>query len=120
MFPSLRFLRIIPTFHSRYYDWAHAELNDWNSAHFIFRAFFRELLASVPERLVLKLGPSSKQHEDMLLEGNASVDKRALWHMYAELGMRRDVGGSENFLAVDQIVDCPPCRMEQVRYGSVP
>ena len=119
MFPSLRWLRIIPTFHSRYYEWAHSELNDWKSAHYIFRAFFRELLASIPEQFVLKLGPSY-QHDDMQLEGKASVGKRVLWDMYVELGMRRDVGGSGNFFAVDQIVDCPPCRLEHIRCDSVP
>ncbi|KAF2678431.1 hypothetical protein K458DRAFT_138823 [Lentithecium fluviatile CBS 122367] len=120
MFPSLRFLRIIPTFHPRYYDWAISELNEWNSAHYIFRAFFRELLASIPEQLVLKLGPSLIHHDDMQLEGKATVGKRVLWDMYTELGTRRDVGGSGNFFAVDQIVDCPPCPMEQLRCGSAP
>ena len=120
MFPSLRWLRIIPTFHSRYYEWAHSELNAWKSAHYIFRAFFRELLASIPEPLILKMGPSSYQQENMQLEGKVSVGKRVLWDMYVDLGMRRDVCGSGNFLAVDQIVDCFPCRLEHIRHGSVP
>ncbi|KAF2872217.1 hypothetical protein BDV95DRAFT_38949 [Massariosphaeria phaeospora] len=105
-FPSLRFLRIIPTFHPRYYDWARTELQDWDTAHYIQRAFFRELLAAVPENLDLKLGPSLDSGDDMTLEGKSPVSKRVLLHMYAELGMRRDVGGSGGYIAVDRIVDC--------------
>lgn len=104
-FPALRVLRIIPTFHSKFYDWAHSELHDWSGAHYVFRAFFRELLASIPERLVLKLGSSADPRDDMHLEGKATVSKRLLWNMYAEMGMRRDIGGSGNFLAISQIID---------------
>lgn len=107
-FPALRSLRIIPTFHSRYYDWARSELSDWNTAHYIFRAFFRELLATIPEGLVLKLGPSSDPEENMKLEGKASVHRRVLWDMYAELGTRTDSGESRDFVAVGQIVDYGP------------
>ncbi|KAF2000112.1 hypothetical protein P154DRAFT_576442 [Amniculicola lignicola CBS 123094] len=70
-FPALRFLRIIPTFNSRYYDWAHTELETWTTAHFVFRGFFRELLASVPGTTQLKLGPSLDPLDDMHLEGRA-------------------------------------------------
>jgi hypothetical protein len=112
MFPSLRWLRIIPTFHARYYEWAHSELNHWTSAHYIFRSFFRELMASIPEQLVLNLGPSSHPQDDIQLEGKGPVPKRVLWDMYVELGMRRDVGGSDNLLPVHQIVDYPPCQLE--------
>jgi hypothetical protein len=109
MFPSLRWLRIIPTFHARYYEWAHLELEHWESVHYIFRSFFRELLASIPEHLILNLGPSSHPQHDMQLDGKASVEKGVLWDMYVELGMRRDVGGSGNLLSVHQIIDRPPC-----------
>lgn len=85
-FPSLRFLRIIPTFHSRYYEWAEAELRDWTSAHFVFRAFFRELLASIPNSVHYKLGPSLDPEGDMQLEGKAPVSTHLLQNMYAELG----------------------------------
>ena len=105
-FPRIRFLRIIPTFHPRYYDWAQAELNEWSTAHFIFRAFFRELLASVPERIVLKLGPSRDWREDMQLEGKAPVSTRLLKEMYLEMGMKGTLhGGSYGYLAVNRIVD---------------
>lgn len=117
-FPSLRSLRIIPTFHARYYDWARSELLDWASAHYIFRAFFREFLASIPEHLTLKLGPSLDHHNNMELEGKATVSRRVLWDMYVELGMRRDLGGSGAFLAVDQIVDLPPCQAEPARCSN--
>lgn len=87
-FPSLVHLRIIPTFHTRYYEWARTELEDWSTAHFVFRAFFRELLASIPEHLLWRLGQSSNAHDDTQLEGRAPVSKSVLWNMYAELGPR--------------------------------
>ncbi|KAF2799553.1 hypothetical protein K505DRAFT_230794 [Melanomma pulvis-pyrius CBS 109.77] len=109
-FRALRSLRIIPTFHPRYYDWAQVELNDWNTAHFIFRAFFRELLASVPERISLKLGPSLKPNDDMQLEGRVAVGAGLLRQMYVELGTRRsiDVNGGwfGGVLKVERVVDC--------------
>jgi hypothetical protein len=46
------------------------------------------------------------------LDGKAPVDKSVLWDMYTELGLRRDVGGSGNFLSVHHIVDCPPKQLE--------
>ncbi|CAI6340040.1 unnamed protein product [Periconia digitata] len=104
MFPNLRFLRIIPSFHSRYYDWAISELNEWHSAHFIFRAFFSLLLASIPEHLNLKLGFSVNPCEDMHLEGKMAVSKSLLWDMYAELGTRQDSNGQKLF--VNQVIDC--------------
>lgn len=115
-FSSLRFLRIIPTFHARYFDWAHAELHEWNSAHYIFRAFFRELLASIPEHWILKLGPSLESGDDMQLEGKAPVGRRVLWDMYAELGMRRDIGGNGNFLAISHVVDCGEAKPISVKF----
>jgi hypothetical protein len=87
-FPSLRVLRIIPTFHPRYYDWAKTELASWESAHFIFRAFFRELLASIPERIDMRIGPSVDPEENMALEGKSHVSRRLLQEMYAELSTR--------------------------------
>ncbi|KAJ4305445.1 hypothetical protein N0V90_000976 [Kalmusia sp. IMI 367209] len=104
-FPSLVHLRIIPSFHSRYYEWARAELSEWNTAHFIFRAFFRELLSSIPEHLVLKLGHSIDPHEDMQLEGKAAVSKSVLWSMYAELGSKRGDGRALQAAAASQIID---------------
>ncbi|KAJ4350157.1 uncharacterized protein N0V89_008778 [Didymosphaeria variabile] len=88
-FPSLVHLRIVPSFHPRYYEWARLELEDWKRAHFIFRAFFRELLASIPEQLTWKLGQSMDPQEHMQLEGRAPVAKKVLWDMYSELGTRR-------------------------------
>lgn len=87
-FPSLVHLRIVPTFHSRYYEWARMELEDWRSAHFVFRAFFRELLACTPEHVIWKLGPSSDPQRDMHIEGTAHVSKHLLWDMYTELAPR--------------------------------
>jgi hypothetical protein len=90
-FPSLVHLRIIPSFHPRYYEWARSELEDWSTAHFIFRAFFRELLASIPEHLTCKLGQSTDPQEDMQLEGKSSVSKKVLWDMYTDLGPRSGI-----------------------------
>ena len=107
-FPSLVHLRIIPTFHPRYHEWARTELEDWRTAHFVFRAFFRELLACTPEQLTWKLGSSSNPQDDMQIEGKAHVSKNVLWDMYSELaprmglrkpaGMMIDAGG---FASVD-------------------
>jgi hypothetical protein len=103
-FPSLRFLRIIPSFHPRYYDWAHAEFATWESAHYIFRAFFRELLVSIPEAIDLRLGPAFDPAENMHLEGHHHVSRGLLLHMYAEIGTRRDCNG--RYLAVNRVVEC--------------
>ena len=108
-FPALRSLRIIPTFHPKYVAWAQTELNDWGTAHFIHRAFFRELLASIPEKFVLKLGPSLKPKDDMQLEGRVTVSKVVLREMYLELGTRRIIdanrGGFGAALEVERIID---------------
>lgn len=90
-FPSLVHLRIVPSFHPRYYEWARPELEDWNTAHFVFRAFFRELLASIPEGLACKLGQSMDPQEDMQLEGKAAVPNKLLWDMYTDLGPRSGI-----------------------------
>lgn len=92
MFPSLIYLRIIPSFHPRYYEWAQPELAEWSIAHYNYRAFFRELLASVPEHLVLKLGQSANSQDDMHLEGKAAVSKRVLRDMCADVGTKRYIG----------------------------
>ncbi|KAF2738126.1 hypothetical protein EJ04DRAFT_70830 [Polyplosphaeria fusca] len=88
-FPALRFLRIIPTFHSRYYDWTRTELGTWDNTHFVFRGFFRELVAAVPLQIHLMLGPSIDSKEDMHLEGRTHVSTRLLQQMYAEFGNLR-------------------------------
>ncbi|KAF2271825.1 uncharacterized protein EI97DRAFT_437509 [Westerdykella ornata] len=103
-FPSLRFVHIIPTFHPRYYDWARTELTTWATAHYIFRAFFRELLASIPVSICLKLGPSLDPEENMQLEGRGHVSRKILEDMYAEVGMRRGVYGG--YLPVNRVVEC--------------
>ena len=101
-FPSLRFLRIIPTFHSRYYEWAYPELCDWRSTHFVHKAFFRELLAAVPGYVNLKIGLPSNLQGDVELQGNTVINNRLLWDMYAELGRRFDSAG--RLLAVNCVV----------------
>jgi hypothetical protein len=103
-FPSLRFIRIIPTFHTRYFEWAQADLATWDKAHYVFRAFFRELLASIPGSLHLKLGRSLDPEENMLLEGKMPVSRRLLQQMYAELGTRQNQNGRR--LVVHEVVDC--------------
>ncbi|ORX97241.1 hypothetical protein BCR34DRAFT_168536 [Clohesyomyces aquaticus] len=90
-FPTLTFLHIIPTFHPRYYDWARVELQSWESAHFVFRAFFRELLASIPDCIHLRLGPLRDPEMDMRLEGRCTVSMRLLRQMYDDLSQRRGI-----------------------------
>jgi hypothetical protein len=90
-FPSLVHLRIIPSFHPRYYEWARSELEDGRTAHYIFRAFFRELLASIPEHVACKLGHSMNPQGDMQLEGKKSVSQKVLWDMYTDLRPRSGV-----------------------------
>ena len=102
-FPSVRRLRIIPTFHTRYYDWARTELETWGNAHFIFKAFFRELLVSIPERLHLRLGPSPNPEDNMQMEAKMHVSRDLLREMYTELGTRRDADG--RYLPVNKVVE---------------
>lgn len=90
-FPSLVHLRIIPSFHSRYYEWSRPELEDWSTAHFVFRSFFRELLASIPENIVCKLGQSMDPGSNMQLEGKAPIPSKILWDMYTDLGPRSGI-----------------------------
>jgi hypothetical protein len=92
-FPSVQFLRIIPTFHSRYYEWAYSELCDWQSTHYVHKAFFRELLAAVPSHIDLKIGSPSAMARNMELQGNILIGNGLLWDMYADLGKRVDSTG---------------------------
>lgn len=95
-FPALRFLRIIPTFHSRYYDWTRTELTTWDTVHFIFRGFFREMVAAVPRHVHLMLGPSLDAREDMRLEGRSHISTRLLQQMYLEYGHLRGMDSRDN------------------------
>ncbi|KAF2016228.1 hypothetical protein BU24DRAFT_197059 [Aaosphaeria arxii CBS 175.79] len=106
-FPSLRLLRIIPTFHPRYYDWARTELRTWHDAHFVFRAFFRELMASIPPNIHLKLGPSLDPEDDMQLEGRAPIPQIVLQQMCCDIGVRVPSGRGieERHLAVGRVID---------------
>jgi hypothetical protein len=103
-FTSLRHLRIIPSFHARYYDWASGEFATWEGAHYVFQAFFRELLVGVPEGVELKLGPSGVEGGTMLLEGRQSVSRGVLRRMYDGLGVRRD--GSGRVVPGERVVEC--------------
>jgi hypothetical protein len=87
-FASLRSLRIIPTFHPRYYDWANTEFCDWKTIHHIHKAFFRELLAAVPAHIELKFGPLDEKQEE-----KECISKAWLLDMYTELGSRLDHNG---------------------------
>ncbi|KAF1830502.1 hypothetical protein BDW02DRAFT_99399 [Decorospora gaudefroyi] len=93
-FTSLRFLRIIITLHPRYYEWAREELCDWQTTHYVHKAFFRELLAAIPSDIDLRIGPPTDISSPTVdLQGKTLVDKAILWDMYAELGSRNDSGG---------------------------
>ncbi|KAH8732452.1 hypothetical protein GQ44DRAFT_721732 [Phaeosphaeriaceae sp. PMI808] len=84
-FTSLRFLRIVPTFHPRYYDWAHTEMLDWPSMHYIHKAFFRELINAIPRHMDVKLGSSPRASTDMHLQGKP-LDRALLGDICAEFG----------------------------------
>lgn len=88
-FPSLRLLRVIPTFHPRYYEWAHTELLDWQTTSYIHKAFFRELLAAVPAHVDLRMDYSQESDAGTEVQGKAVVDKKLLLDMYSELGARK-------------------------------
>jgi hypothetical protein len=88
-FTSLRSLHIAPTFHPRYYDWAYTELSDWTTVHFVHKAFFRELLAAIPEHVDVKFGASIRATDDMQLQG-MPIAETVVRDMYAELGFRRN------------------------------
>jgi hypothetical protein len=93
-FPSLQFLRIIPTLHPRYYEWSHPEFYDWCTTSFVHKAFFRELLTAVPSYVDLKIGlPMDDAADDVQLQGEVTVHPKYLWDMYLELGNRTDGAG---------------------------
>jgi hypothetical protein len=92
-FPSLRWLRIIPTFHPRYFDWALPELMDWSTAHYIHKAFFRELMVSVPTDVNLRMGVVSGNVAELQLQGRV-IDERLVQDMYAEFGPWRAITSS--------------------------
>ncbi|KAF2852146.1 hypothetical protein T440DRAFT_420855 [Plenodomus tracheiphilus IPT5] len=90
-FPSLQSLRIVPVFHPRYYEWAYPELRDWDTAHYVHKAFFRELLTAIPHHISLKIGA---RPIDMLNEESTTtrrINNGLLYDMYAELGSRTDL-----------------------------
>ncbi|KAH7400595.1 hypothetical protein DE146DRAFT_467350 [Phaeosphaeria sp. MPI-PUGE-AT-0046c] len=85
-FKSLRFLRVLPTFHPRYHDWALPELSEWSTAHYIHKAFFRELLAVIPSHVNIT-SPVELQG-DMHLQGRP-ISPNLIQDMYINLGARR-------------------------------
>ncbi|EAT84276.1 hypothetical protein HBH56_042110 [Parastagonospora nodorum] len=86
-FTSLRFLHVAPTFHPRYYDWAYPELSNWTAAHYVHRAFFRELLAAIPSHVNINFGDITDGNTDLQLQGQA-ICQTVVASMYAELGRR--------------------------------
>jgi hypothetical protein len=101
-FTSLRFLHIIPTLHPRYYDWAHPELSNWTTMHFVHKAFFRELLAAIPSHTDLRLGSSPDATSEMPLQGK-SLSRSLVRDMYVELSPGRLP--QPRLLTVDRVVD---------------
>jgi hypothetical protein len=99
-FESLRFLRVIITFHPRYYEWARTELYDWHTTHYVHKAFFRELLGAIPGHVDLMIGSPMDGTE---LQGTATVHRGFLRDMYAELGSKTDSVG--RLLAVNRVVE---------------
>ncbi|KAK1911534.1 hypothetical protein P3342_012836 [Pyrenophora teres f. teres] len=90
-FPSLQFLRIVPTLHPRYYEWARLEFCDWASIPFVHKAFFRELLAAIPRHVDLTIG--MPVDADLQIQGKVALEEKLLWDMYIELGNRVDGAG---------------------------
>ena len=101
-FSSLQFLRIIPTLHQRYYEWANPEVCDWSSTPFVHKAFFRELLAAIPGYVDLKIGFPISSAEDTQMQGKPGISSKFMWDMYMELGNRVDGAGKP--LAVKRVV----------------
>jgi hypothetical protein len=100
-FTSLRFLHVIPTFHPRYHDWAYPEFTNWTTTHFIHKAFFRELLAAIPNHLEIKVGSSSDATGVTHLQGKP-IGSSLLRDMYTELGPGRS---QVQLLAANRVVD---------------
>jgi len=90
-FSSLQFLRIVPTLHPRYYEWARSEFDDWSTIPFVHKAFFRELLATIPRHVDLTIGLPIDAN--VQIQGKVAVDQKLLWDMYIELGNRTDGAG---------------------------
>jgi hypothetical protein len=107
-FPSVRFLRIIFTLHPRYFEWAHPELCDWRSIHYVHKAFFRELLAAIPAHVDLKIGSPMGLTGEMVVQGKATVCNGLLWDMYTDLGRRTD--GTGRLLSVNRVIECGQAR----------
>ncbi|EOA82562.1 uncharacterized protein SETTUDRAFT_140751 [Exserohilum turcica Et28A] len=101
-FSSLQFLRIVPTLHTRYYEWAYPELMDWTTTPFVHKAFFRELLAAIPPYIDLKIGFPMDSAGDMQMQGKTAMSTKFLWDMYMELGNRVDSAGKP--LAINRVV----------------
>ncbi|KNG49467.1 hypothetical protein DDE82_004943 [Stemphylium lycopersici] len=101
-FSSLQFLRIIPTLHQRYYEWANPEFCDWSTTPFVHKAFFRELLAAIPSYVDLKIGFPTSSAEDTQIQVKSGISSKFLWDMYMELGSRVD--GTGKPLAVNRVV----------------
>lgn len=88
-FPALRWLRIVPTLHTRYSDWALPELSEWSTAHYIHKAFFRELMVSVPADANLRVGVASQNVVELQLQAKV-VKEEFVQDMCAELSSWRN------------------------------
>jgi hypothetical protein len=86
-FTSLRFLHVAPTFHPRYYEWARSELSNWTTAHYVHKAFFRELFAAIPKHVDIKADSSPEDIVDFQLQGKC-VGEALRRDIYVELGAR--------------------------------
>lgn len=106
-FPSLQFLRVVPTLHPRYYEWSRCEFTEWGSKEtpFVHKAFFRELLVAIPQYVDLKMGlprDVAAGVQEVQVQGKLGIDEKFLWDMYLELGNRVGVTGKP--LAVSRVV----------------
>lgn len=88
-FPALRFLRISPSFHPRYYEWAHEELRDWKTAHYVHKAFFRELIAAIPDSVQFQWGDLADMRMCEGIQNDLLISQAFLEDMYACLKCKR-------------------------------
>jgi len=90
-FPELRMLRIVPTFHPRYYEWAQDELKSWDGVSFVWKAFFKSLLHEVPRNVKLKVGAAGVDLQDLAWGGKGVVSTAVLHQIVGYVGGQQEV-----------------------------
>ncbi|KAF1947704.1 hypothetical protein EJ02DRAFT_332870 [Clathrospora elynae] len=117
-FSSLRVLRIVLTFHPRYYEWAHTELCDWQTTPYVHKAFFRELLAAIPGHVDLKIGSPMDEADGLELQGKAMVEKKLLWDMILIMSFLRPMSMLRSSALRPAALSAAPRARLQVRFAT--